>query len=277
MTAKRCRSCDHSRRKYIDGWNGHDCELEPFCKLTDLRLAELACSHHGGAIRVEQHRAIFKSMYDGHMEAERIVNRMSFGDDCDRFLRQAKYLHNIIFRRTGLSFAGQFRQNGDAPVLYGRSGREREGAPADQIEPKLREMHMGVFACVSFDKLDKNRLARLCARYLEEFFRIHPFHDGNGRVARLFLKLIAKRTSAFMFDLIPDRSRASEEYVGALEYAHKRVDQRINNASKVSDPYRPLVDWLLLYLKDAPGEDELREPDSGPEWAEEEPDTPQAG
>ena len=59
---------------------------------------------------------------------------------------------------------------------------------------------------------------RLCATLHKEFVFIHPFVDGNGRVARLLMN-IALMQAGYTIALISPLKRA--EYISALEAAHK--------------------------------------------------------
>jgi len=52
----------------------------------------------------------------------------------------------------------------------------------------------------------------------KEFVFIHPFVDGNGRVARLLMN-VALAQAGYIIAIIPPLRRA--EYINALEKAHK--------------------------------------------------------
>ena len=56
------------------------------------------------------------------------------------------------------------------------------------------------------------------AKLHKEFVFIHPFVDGNGRVARLLMNLALMQTG-YIIAIIPPLKRA--EYISALEEAHK--------------------------------------------------------
>lgn len=240
--------------------------------LADMRLAELAVDERGGALPLEEHRALAEQMRDGHLMAQRVVERISFPDDCDEFIRLLELLHRTIFRETGLTFAGRFRQPGEHPVSYGRGKHEREGAGAGSIVPMLRELFGGVFAGQDYARMEEAAVTRLCARFMEEFFRIHPFHDGNGRVARLVIRTVARRTGRFFFDRVPEHDDARRDYTKALAYAHQLVIERQYSSSMGKDPYGPLASWMRAYLRRVPDEKELQEPEDEPSWAGDDPD-----
>ena len=56
------------------------------------------------------------------------------------------------------------------------------------------------------------------AKLHKDFVFIHPFVDGNGRVARLLMNL-ALMQAGYIIAVIPPLKRS--EYISALEKAHK--------------------------------------------------------
>ncbi|MFH1385408.1 MAG: Fic family protein, partial [Candidatus Omnitrophota bacterium] len=68
-------------------------------------------------------------------------------------------------------------------------------------------------------KLKKdNHSVEYAARLHKEFVFIHPFIDGNGRVARLLMN-VSLMQAGYIIAIIPPLKRA--EYIAALEKAHK--------------------------------------------------------
>ena len=56
-------------------------------------------------------------------------------------------------------------------------------------------------------------MAELCALFHYRYIRIHPFEDGNGRIARLMMNFILLRHN---YPMIVVRSADKENYLGAL-------------------------------------------------------------
>lgn len=114
-------------------------------------------------------------------------------DDRAQFLNKIKLLHRLLFFNI-LSNAGEFRQNNDAlqgKVYFGgtdsRSGRPKfEGAPTGQIEEDL----LNAIDRLMIDEVEPISKA---AKFYAHFVRIHPFHDGNGRVGRIILNVILSK------------------------------------------------------------------------------------
>jgi len=64
-------------------------------------------------------------------------------------------------------------------------------------------------------------LARVIACFFERFFRVHPFRDGNGRVARLYADRVALE-HGFTFRIQYTRKQR-RRYISALEIAHRKA------------------------------------------------------
>jgi fido (protein-threonine AMPylation protein) len=188
----------------------------------------------------------------GHLVAELRGSYAKYPDSEDDFLELLRQLHRLAFSHAQLPFGGVFRQ-GDDRVWFGQGTNELEGAPPSDIVPRLRRLYGRVFH--DLERIDRVRFAQNCAIFLEEFFRIHPFPDGNGRLGRLFLKVAANGTKRFGF--IPFRSappdgrngRAERRaYLTALEYAHRHCFGSEKRRVDVADPYRFLARWLDRYI-----------------------------
>ena len=60
----------------------------------------------------------------------------------------------------------------------------------------------------------------LAALFHYRYIRIHPFEDGNGRIARLMVNFILTRHD---YPMIVVRSRKKSEYLEALHQAYLEV------------------------------------------------------
>ena len=88
----------------------------------------------------------------------------------------------------------------------------------------------------------------IAATFHYRFVRIHPFDDGNGRMARLLMNMILIR-HGYTVALIPKEER--DEYIGMLE----RVDKSEDLAEFIAFVAACCRYALSLHLKAARGED----------------------
>jgi len=96
-----------------------------------------------------------------------------------------KELHRIVFSNSK-AFAGKFRAPGiEVAVTDSHGNIIHKGAPQRQVIAVLREL-------VEWYKKNRKRYHPivLAAVVHNQFERIHPFQDGNGRVGRLLLNNI---------------------------------------------------------------------------------------
>lgn len=119
-----------------------------------------------------------------------------------------KQLHKLFYQGIDEINAGVYRKQ---RVFI--SGSEYNVAPYDQIDMLMSAM---------IEKFNKVRASEhpiiFAAKLHQEFVYIHPFVDGNGRVARLLLNL-ALLQDGYPIVVIPPICRS--EYIAALEKGHE--------------------------------------------------------
>mgnify|MGYP000867458407 FL=1 len=125
------------------------------------------------------------------------------------------YLHKLFYQNIDEDFAGRYR---DIPVFISGSNypvtkEENIKSEIDSlckwINTERKKYHPVVFAALLHKK----------------FVFIHPFKDGNGRVARLLMNT-ALIQDGYLPALIPPILRS--EYISFLEKAHKDDSSFIN-------------------------------------------------
>lgn len=119
-----------------------------------------------------------------------------------------KQLHKLFYQGIDEKNAGVYRQQ---RVFI--SGSEYNVASHDEIEPLMEEM------LVSLN--ERRRIIHpvvFAAELHQTFVYIHPFVDGNGRVARLLMNM-ALLQDGYPIVVIPPICRS--EYISALEKGHK--------------------------------------------------------
>jgi len=92
-------------------------------------------------------------------------------------------LHLICFKGTK-KFAGKLRDV-NVVIRDGQGNIVHQGAPIDKVKELLEEL------CKWYDKHKKKYPPLLLAGVMHnQFEKIHPFQDGNGRVGRLLLNYV---------------------------------------------------------------------------------------
>jgi fido (protein-threonine AMPylation protein) len=234
----RCSAC-RAFREII----GCDPCLEQGRCVGDTRLAELAHQH--------QRPLTWQRLIELRQSVENglIVAQSQVFPGCARFPRtDAAFLaaiidiHRTIFGRTGLPFAGRFRVQGE-DAWVDRGTHEFQGADPAEIEPELRDVFVRIADCG--EQESRHHLARKCALLFEFFFDVHPFCDGNGRVARLLARWLVIDTGKFDLMAFPKSRSGRMKYLNGLRYAHSRRRQEWNDGKLIRpDPSVFLTRWL---------------------------------
>jgi len=132
--------------------------------------------------------------------------------------------------------------NGTTGVVDGKSVYMEYAAPADV--PRLMDRWL-----VDFNKTRAiNRPAQAVAAYVRThmvFVRIHPFFDGNGRMARLIANLPVL-SAGFPPILVPMSRRA--DYIDLL-WRYQNAVGRIGRGSRLLPPHPALREFESLLLE----------------------------
>ena len=121
-------------------------------------------------------------------------------------------LHRLFYQQIDADKAGVYRK---VPVVI--SGSRYPVTPHLKIRAEMRKF-------VAWFNKNESRMnpVEFAAQVHKKFVFIHPFVDGNGRVARLLMNLALLR-GEYTIALIPAVRRM--EYVSALEVAH--IDDKV--------------------------------------------------
>jgi len=117
-------------------------------------------------------------------------------------------MHRMFYTGIDIESAGKYR---DRPVFI--TGSKYEVCPAEQIEKEMKNL----FQWVCSARNDYHPV-QFAAQLHKRFVFIHPFIDGNGRVARLLMNT-ALIQNGYMLSIIPPVLR--HEYISLLERAHE--------------------------------------------------------
>ena len=116
-------------------------------------------------------------------------------------------IHRLFYQQIDIEKAGAYRK---VPVFI--SGSKYAVSPVAEISKRMKQL-------VQWYNNNENKLhpVVLAAEFHKRFVFIHPFIDGNGRVARLLMNLSLMRND-YNIAIIPVVTRA--EYIEVLEKAH---------------------------------------------------------
>lgn len=117
-------------------------------------------------------------------------------------------LHKLFYQQIDSEQAGRYRN-----VKVYISGSHYQVAPVAKIETEMKKL-------TTWYNNNENKLhpIELAAELHRRFVFIHPFVDGNGRLARLLMNLSLLR-NGYTLAIIPALLR--HEYIATLEMAHK--------------------------------------------------------
>ncbi len=116
-------------------------------------------------------------------------------------------MHRLFYQNIEPAYAGRWR---DVPVII--TGSKFPVAPPDTIAQEMESL----FAWADTERGNYHPVV-FAAQLHKRFVFIHPFRDGNGRVARLLMNL-ALIQDGYLPAIIPPILRM--EYVSLLERAH---------------------------------------------------------
>ena len=157
-------------------------------------------------------------------------------------------LHRAVMPLSGvdsLNPVGDWKKdfNGTTGVVDGKSVYMEYAAPADV--PRLMDRWL-----IDFNKTRAiNRPAQAVAAYVRThmvFVRIHPFFDGNGRMARLIANLPVL-AAGFPPILVPMSRRS--DYIDLL-WRYQNAVGRIGRGSRLLPPHPALRDFESLLLEE---------------------------
>ncbi|PID73355.1 MAG: cell filamentation protein Fic [Desulfobacterales bacterium] len=125
-------------------------------------------------------------------------------------------------------------RKGDFKIL-GNNPTRKDGTKILYCPPEHVQSEMDNLISIYNDAENKEIHPLICAAWFHHAFTIiHPFQDGNGRIARLLASLILIKYGLFPFTVL--REDARSKYIDALEKADKHE-------------FQPLVDYFIEVQK----------------------------
>lgn len=226
------------------------CKRKRLCDTFDVALVDTIPGRSIG-----EYRELHREIVEGAVRARFVAESASYPASDGEFIALLQRLHLELFGAIP-SIAGRFRRAGEDVWFGGERAHRIRGADAQNIEPALRDIFQkcsdGRAALASSDPLIA---ARVIADFFERFFRVHPFTDGNGRIARAFAGIALRDGGSWSFTQASDRvaGKMRRRYVKALEYAHRYAPQSEDPRHRRGVRHlAPLTHWVALGLEATP-------------------------
>ena len=144
-----------------------------------------------------------------HYEAIEYLNELVSNDIKNPFTEVTlRSLHQLIMRETYSEEAGKYR-TGNVII----TGSDHKPPDADEVKIKMKEL----FVWIKKNK-KKIHVIELSAMIHHKISHIHPFADGNGRLARLIMNLLLMQKG---FPLVVILNVDRKKYYSALSKADK--------------------------------------------------------
>lgn len=143
--------------------------------------------------------------------------------------------------------------------LYNYEGERVDFLPAEEVPKALNELINWTNNAIDVPKARKKKYRReqydihpvvVAAEFHLRFVNIHPFVDGNGRMARIFMNLILMQCG---FPPVIIRNETREDYYRALEISRQKKNQRFHEY--IADQAILALEFYLSVAKGGPVEE----------------------
>lgn len=193
---------------------GDSAELEQLRELIELFPSEFALDD------VEEANRIARTRFDAmDNELVPLFSEMAEEFGIKQYINICRNFHSIIFKDI-ISINGEFRSSdhdGSGSVYFGGQKRQElrsrfTGSKPENIENDLKEAFKYLL------DFDSNTPVDDALRFYQKFVFTHPFYDGNGRVARLFVNLYLLAYGKFIdWKNLHDKGK----FLSKLNYYHE--------------------------------------------------------
>jgi fido (protein-threonine AMPylation protein) len=193
-------------------------ELEQLRELIELFPAEYSIDDVEEANRVARTRF---EVLDSTVIPKQIIYTKNglLNASIDSFIAFCREYHAFIFKEI-ISINGEFRSSGhdgSGSVYFGGQRRQElrprfTGSKPENIEADLKEAFKHLLNFESETPVDD------ALRFYQKFVFTHPFYDGNGRIARLFVNLYLLSYGKFIdWKNLQDKGK----FLSKLNYYHE--------------------------------------------------------
>lgn len=242
-----CGGCALSRQQVSPSFRS--CKPFRLCLEVDISLV-----YRYPGRDLEEYREMAREIELGYWRSARVA-RGPFPATGNELLQAALKIHEAIFQNASPEIAGRLRTR---DVYFGIH-RLKGVQPAEIVRS------FGAMSVQLPPPGDRSLVAAWGARMLHRFFAIHPFEDGNGRVARRLLEWGVEMGDRWAFVGYPrTSSREVRGYVQALRYADRHAPNSENwEAKPFLNHLKYLTRWLEARIAEKLDLEEAAEPPSG--------------
>lgn len=227
----------------------HSFESKPHLRRNNrIRSIHSSLAIEANSLSLDEVRSVIsgKTVIGPQKEIQEVKNAYQAYEELGTFdpyaLEELKRLHGVMTRLT-VQESGVFRSHNEG-VFSGN--RCIFMAPPPQFVPSQME---ALFAWMNAERENVHPLI-LSSVFHYEFVFIHPFSDGNGRMARLWqTALLAEWNPIFQYLPLESRVYAfQEEYYRAIAECHSAGNSNAFIAFML-DKINLTMDWALMQVK----------------------------
>ena len=243
----------------------HNCSKKKrFCQHYPIRTLGLWLECGGNNLSFEAFDQVAKSIQENEISInlKLLRDELPWPASAADFIARTLSLNQKLFQKVTILIPklGRFRSVGEeVEVDVGK--HQFAGEIADKIEESLAQLWANLQESIGKLQPDRNLLLTedqvldLSAYIMVHFFKVHPFNDGNGRVARILIRIFARR-QGFDFDFDRKVRQSDKKYLDALREAHSFHRER-NGRIGLKSCHRVAL-FLKLFMNPvhAYGEDE---------------------
>lgn len=207
--------------------------------LVDKRVYSINSTHW--LVREAEERGL-KRVYNDFLEElnaagdlrELLIKRNKFD-----WIDEWKHMHDILFADVYVD-RGRFRKNGEDVYFGYPEDKERhhipDGAEVQQEIVKVADLVSGGLEYVNVEIIEN--VCEFLARVHYEFIRVHPFNDGNGRIARAIVDQLS--VCLGYVPVLAGYPRTDEDVKSKY---HKAIEKCIGDGNRKS-----LSEWILVQM-----------------------------
>lgn len=173
--------------------------------------------------------------FDQLIGLNQLFNKSGFIQEQD-VIDAAKLLHKCMFSRV-LSCAGEFRNSSDpnSGQIYFGKNQKYMGSSPQIIEVELKKASSHLVKMIN----NSDEAINAAIYFYQHFVWVHPFYDGNGRVARLLVNAFLNEYQMFIDWEAINKSQA--KFLKKLNGVHHQMDSKFR--------YEEYATYLIEYIK----------------------------